>query len=320
MDLDVLARAVDLWNGREPFALATVVWRRAPSSGHLGSKAVIRSDGTIEGWLGGACAQPTVVREALAAMGDGKARLVLLGQPDELHERPDDGIVKVPMACESDGAMEIYLEPVFPRPQVVVIGRSPAVFSLARLATDLDWDVTVVDQGGHPDDHPRPELVRTALELSDLGIGPGSAVVVATQGTYDDAALEAALSSDAGYIGLVASEKRTSATFERLRERGVTEEQLARVTAPAGLDLGPIDNSSIAVAVLAELVAWQVGGNRNAVVPPPTRHEVLDPVCGMVVVIEGANHHTTHDGVDYWFCSAGCLAAFEKDPAAFIGT
>ncbi len=118
MELDVLARAVALRERREPFAMATVVWRRSPSSGHLGSKAVILSDGSMQGWLGGACAQPTVVQQALAAMSDGRSRLLLLGQPDDLGVRPDDGILKVPMACESEGAMEIYLEPVLPAPQV----------------------------------------------------------------------------------------------------------------------------------------------------------------------------------------------------------
>ena len=122
----------------------------------LGSKAIIHADGTINGWLGGACAQPTVRREALAALGDGRPRLVFLGQPDDLHGQPDDGIVKVPMACESEGALEIYLEPVLPVPQVVVIGRSPAVFTLTRLAIDLGWEVAVVDDGGEPGRPPPP--------------------------------------------------------------------------------------------------------------------------------------------------------------------
>ncbi len=173
MELDVLARAVALRERRELFALATVVWRRSPSSGHLGSKALILSDGTMQGWLGGACAQPTVVHEALAAMSDGRSRLLLLGQPDDLGVRPDDGILKVPMACESEGAMEIYLEPVLPAPQVVIIGRSPAVFTLAELATALDWDVAVIDDGGDPADHPHPDAVRTRLDLDRPGRGAG---------------------------------------------------------------------------------------------------------------------------------------------------
>ncbi len=321
MDADVLARAVELAARREPFALATVVWRRAPSSGHVGSKAIIRSDGSIDGWLGGACAQPTVRREAVAAIGDGQARLLFLGQPDDLDRQPGEGIVKVPMACESEGALEIYLEPILPAPQVVVIGRSPAVFALSRLAVDLDWSVTVIDQGGRPDDHPHPDLVRTTLDLSGLGIDAGSAVVVATQGAYDDLALEAALATDAGYVGLVAAEKRATATLALLRDRGVAETELARVHAPAGLDLGPVANADIAVAVLAELVARRATGELvTTPTAPAERLEAVDPVCGMTVLVEESSYHLDHDGVGYWFCAPGCLAAFERDPSAFLTT
>jgi xanthine dehydrogenase accessory factor len=318
MDADVLAHAVDLWDRREAFALATVVWRRAPSSGHLGSKAVIRRDGSIEGWLGGACAQPTVVHEALAALRDGQPRLLLLGQPDDLHDRPDDGILKVPMACESEGALEIYLEPVLPPPRVVVVGRSPAVFALARLAADLDWDVTVIDEGGDPADHPRPELVRTTLDLADLELGPGSAIVVATQGAYDDIALDAALATSAGYVGLVAAGKRASVTLEVLRSRGVGEEQLDRVVAPAGLDLGRVDNAEIAVAVLAELVARRAAGTWGGAGAASAAREAIDPVCGMIVLADRSNYRARHEGTEYQFCSASCLTRFEQDPAAFV--
>jgi xanthine dehydrogenase accessory factor len=314
MELDVLARAVAMRERREPFALATVVWRRSPSSGHLGSKALILSDGSMQGWLGGACAQPTVIHEALAAMSDGRSRLLLLGQPDDMGVRPDDGILKVPMACESEGALEIYLEPVLPAPQVVIIGRSPAVFTLAQLATALEWDVAVIDDGGDPADHPHPDAVRTRMDLTGLGVGPATAIVVATQGHYDDLALEAALRTDAGYVGLIAAGKRASATLELLRQRGVADDQLARVTAPAGLDLGRVDNAEIAVAVLAELVARRTAGTwsgrRTEAAPAVSR----DPVCGMTVDPESSRYRATRAGVDYWFCSPGCLADFERDP------
>ncbi|HEY6426644.1 MAG TPA: XdhC family protein [Acidimicrobiales bacterium] len=317
MDVGVLADAVDLAGAREPFALATVVWRRAPSSGHLGSKAVIRPDGTVQGWLGGACAQPTVVRQAQQAMADGQPRLLFLGRPDELDQRSDDGLITVPMACESEGALEVYLEPILPCPQVVTIGRSPAVFALASLARALDWDVAVVDDGGSAAVHPYPDLVRTSLDLSGLGIGTASAVVVATQGHYDDLALEAALATDAGYIGLVAAEKRATATLELLRARDIADEQLCRVTAPAGLDLGPVDNAEIAVAVLAELVARRAAGQLTGAPAAPEGCDALDPVCGMTVAVDDAKYHLQHEGAHYYFCAPGCLAAFRADPAAF---
>lgn len=313
----MLAEAVELTRARVPFALATVVWRRGPSSGHIGSKAVILGDGTVRGWLGGACAEPTVVKQGLASLDDGQARRLFLGSPDELPAHEIDDTLTIPMACESEGALEIYLEPFLPAPQVVVIGRSPAVHALTVQARSLGWDVAVIDDGGDPDEHPIPELVRTSLDLSGLGIGPSTAIVVATQGHYDDFALRAALDTDAGYLGVIAAEKRTSSLLELLRGQGVDDAQLARVHAPAGLDLGPVDNAEIAVAVLADLVARRAAGQlRGAAATAP--REAVDPVCGMTVFVEQAKHHTVHDGTDYWFCGAGCLHSFERDPAAHL--
>jgi xanthine dehydrogenase accessory factor len=190
------------------------------------------------------------------------------------------------------------------------------VHALTVQARAIGWDVAVIDDGGAPDEHPAPEVVRTTLDLSGLGIGPASAIVVATQGHYDDLALRAALDTDAGYVGLIAAEKRASSLLELLREQGVNEERLARVHAPAGLDLGPLDNAEIAVAVLADLVARRAAGQlRGATADAP--REAVDPVCGMTVFVDMAKHHTVRDGTDHWFCSAGCLHAFEADPAAF---
>jgi len=320
MDVGHLAYAAALAAEGQPFTLATVVWRRGPSSGQVGSKAVIRADGSVHGWLGGACAEPTVVREAQEAMADGCPRLLFLGRPDELDRRSQHGMVTVPMACESEGAMEVYLEPVLPRPQVVVIGRSPAVFTLTSLAVTLGWDVVVVDDGGVPGNHPHPERVRTTLELSALGIGGSTAVVVATQGHYDDLALEAALETDAGYIGLVASTKRAAATVELLRARGTAEDQLYRIVAPAGLDLGRVENAEIGVAVLADLVARRAAGRLVSSAVAPPLQGATDPVCGMTVVGDRPRYSGRYDGNDVHFCSPQCKAAFEADPGAYAHT
>jgi xanthine dehydrogenase accessory factor len=312
VDTEALAEAVELTRARVPFALATVVWRRAPSSGHTGSKAVVLADGTVRGWLGGACAEPTVIREALASLADGVARRLFLGAPDELAAHEIDDTLTIPMACESEGAMEIYLEPFLPVPQVVVIGRSPAVHALTVQARAIGWDVSVIDDGGTADEHPTPELVRTTLDFEGLGIGPSTAIVVATQGHYDDLALRVALDTDAGYVGVVAAEKRASALLELLRDQGIDDAQLARVDAPAGLDLGPVDNAEIAVAVLADLVARHASGQLCAAAPTTLR-EAVDPVCGMTVFANTAKYHAVHDGTDYWFCAASCLRAFKSN-------
>ena len=339
MTLSVLQEAVALAESRVPFVLATVVWRRGPSSGQQGSKAVILADGTVRGWLGGACAEPTVVVQAREALLDGEPRLLLLGDVESPSGDSADvadtgaggvcgsadrdsgagGTYSVPMACENDGGLEVYLEPVPPRPQLVVIGRSPAVAALALMGRALEWDVAVIDDGGSPDEHPVPELVRTTLDLSGLGVGVGSAIVVATQGHYDDLALQAALATDAAYIGLVAATKRSDAVAENLRGRGVPDEDLARIQAPAGLDLGRLANRELAVAIMADLVARRASGelSRWGAVPeaPAT---TVDPVCNMTVLVAGAKYQSTHEGVDFWFCASGCKKAFDADPAMFL--
>ena len=134
MDPGVLAAAAEYTRARRPFVLATVVWRRAPSSGRTGAKAIVLPDGSVQCWLGGACAEPTVVREALAALGDGQPRLPFLGPSDELGSSDRIGTRSVPMACDNEGALEVYVEPFVPGPQLVVVGRSPAVHALTLQA------------------------------------------------------------------------------------------------------------------------------------------------------------------------------------------
>ncbi len=302
--------------------VATVVWRRAPSSGKVGSRAVITADGRITGWLGGACAEPAVISESKRALEEGTPRLMFLGPPEELAGHQRDGVVAVPIACQSEGALEVYVEPVFPKPQVVVVGRSPAVDALAGMAVALGWRAAVVDDGGSVGDHPDVEDVFTALDMGAAGVDEGSFVVVATQGHYDEDAVQRALETPARYVGLVASRKRAAALIGYLRDRGVPEDQLARVHAPAGLDLGHVAPEEIAVAIIAELVQLKAAGDlgpRLEMAPASEMHEALDPVCGMTVQVANARHVATHESRTYYFCSAGCQQRFESDPRSFIG-
>jgi len=303
---------------RTPFVLATVVWRRGPSSGREGAKAVITADGAIRGWLGGACAEPTVVSQALEALVDGRPRLLQLGPPEDFGRRSGDNAVSVAMACESEGAMEVYLEPELPAPQLVVIGRSPAATALVHMGGALGWRATLVDDGGRGDDHPDLSNLLTTLDLTALAIGERDFVVVATQGHYDDKALQAALATDAGYLGLVASRKRAGSVMEFLRDAGVSDEALARVHAPAGLDLGSLANHEIAVAVLAEMVALRAAGGLATGVSVVALEEAIDPVCEMIVAVATARWSSEHEGTAYYFCAPGCRKAFEANPTQFV--
>jgi xanthine dehydrogenase accessory factor len=318
MKADVLALAHELSQQGEPFVLATVVWRRAPSSGKEGSTALVTPDRRVRGWLGGACAEPTVIREALKALEEGTPRLLFLGPPEELAARGREGVVTVPIACQSEGALEVYVEPVLPQPQLVAIGRSPAAKALAALAAGLGWRSLAIDEGGEPGEHPGAGRVVTTLDLSD--VDERSFVVVATQGHYDEDALEQALATPAAYVGLVASRKRADSVLGYLRDRGVADDALARVHAPAGLDLGHVGTDEIAIAILAEIVQLKAAGALEQAAPAevPVRHEAIDPVCGMTVDVADARYRTVHDGQTYYFCSAGCLESFEADPAKYL--
>ncbi len=150
MKPEILALADRLAQAGEPFALATVVWARAPSSGKPGATALITADRKVIGWIGGACAEPTVIREALRTLEDGTPRLLFLGTADELAEHQRDGVVTVPIACQSEGALEVYVEPVLPSPHLIVIGRSPAAETLAALALQLGWRSSVYDADASP--------------------------------------------------------------------------------------------------------------------------------------------------------------------------
>src|SRR5579863_9025484 len=137
--LGVLSRIGELTRSGQPFALATVVWRQGPSSSKQGSRAIITADGQLDGWIGGACAEPAVIREAKQVIADGTARLLLLGDPGQFGSVVPEGMTVVPISCQSEGALEVYIEAVLPMPHLVIVGGSPMTRTLAQLARALDW-------------------------------------------------------------------------------------------------------------------------------------------------------------------------------------
>ncbi len=247
--LGVLERIGELARSGQAFALATVVWRQGPSSSKQGSRAIITSDGQLHGWIGGACAEPVVIREARQVMADGNARLLLLGSPDQFGTAIPEGMTVVPISCQSEGALEVYIEPVLPVPHLVIVGNSPMAHTLAQLARSLDWLTDLVS----------PQEF-TAGSAGQQWADARSMVIVATQGHGDEDMIEQAAAMRPAYLGLVASRRRAEAVLGYLAERGVPRDELDRVHAPAGLDLGRTTHEEMAVAILAELVQLRASG------------------------------------------------------------
>ena len=322
MIIDLLQRAAELSRTGQPFALATVVRAERPTSAKPGAKAIVTADGALTGWVGGSCAQPTVVREALKALQDGKPRLVRLCPPEKLGAAPQEGVVEVALTCVSGGTLEVYIEPHLPRPHLVVVGHLPIAEALSRLGSALDYEVTVMGLDVTPDRFPGADRVLDRLDFSSLKLNPQAYVVVATHGNYDEDALEGALRSDAAYVALVASRARGEAIQHVLRESGLSDGALARLKVPAGLDLGAVTPEEIALSILAEIVQLRRHPSVNSPDPrfPPVVQplEATDPVCGMLVDIATARYTSHHGGQVYYFCSAGCQRSFEKQPEKVV--
>ena len=286
---EVLVEAGRLAADGKPYALATVVRVVRPASTRRGDRALVTPDGTLAGWVGGACSEPIVVREALRALADGEPRLIHIGPAGSGAGAPDD-VVVAESRCASEGVVEVLIEPELPGPLLAVLGEGVAGRTLSQLARIVGWRVAdQLDPAQRPD-----------------------AVVVATMGHGDEDALASALKAEVGYVGLVASARRAAVVLDALRAQGVTDDDLARVRSPAGRDLGPSTQEEIAVAILAELVDWRHGlAGDPAGLATAAPAEAVDPVCGMTVAVAGAPT-AVRDGVTWYFCSVGCRDHFER--------
>ena len=338
MNRSIFSRAADLEEAGRPFVVATVVAVARPTSARPGASGIVHPDGTIEGWVGGSCAQPVVVRESLHALADGQPRLLRLSKDAPAEGRRADGIVELVMTCHSGGTLEIYVEPHLPAPLLWIAGTTPIAGALANLGSASGWRVTVFDPDAAQDAFPGAERVSQETVLGRVDPDASPYLVVATQGVWDEEALAAGLRRNASYVGLVASPTRANVVRQWLTEEtALAPERLAALRAPAGLDLGAETAEEIALSILAELVqvrrgraefvaapgpATLAGLPEGAVVTPlrPVVDDIVtvDAVCGMTVDRATARHLAEHEGVVYAFCSIGCRTRFIKDPPSYL--
>jgi xanthine dehydrogenase accessory factor len=332
----LFARATELEEAGRPFAVATVVAVKRPTSARPGASGIVHPDGSIEGWVGGSCAQPVVVREALRSIADGQPRLLRLSRDAPGEGRRADGVIELVMTCHSGGTLEIYVEPHIPAAQLWVIGTTPIAGALARLGSVAGWRVTVIDPIAEADAFPGADRVHASADIRGLDPDASPYVVVASQGIWDEEAVGLALSRDVAYVGLIASPTRAGVVRDWLREETtIGADRIAALRAPAGLDLGAETAEEVALSILAELVqvrrgraefvaspgpATVVAGIPASVTLEPVVDDIvlLDPVCGMTVERATARHLAEHDGVIYAFCSIGCRTRFIKEPATYL--
>jgi xanthine dehydrogenase accessory factor len=329
MDADIYAKASQLRAGGTPFVLATVVASYTPQSVRPGAKAIVHADGTLDGWVGGGCVRPVILQEAAEALADGRPRLVRMNAGNATAPARHGDVREYPMTCQGEGGVEVYLEPVLATPRLVVLGNTPVAQSLARLGLELGFETIVASTGGSAGLFPPGARVAPEASAALAGADTATAVVVATMGAGDEEALAAAARSEAGYVGLVASRKKARQLLEFVRATGVPIERLARVKYPAGLDLGGMTASEIAVSIAAEIVqrryAARPGEQAVATGESPLAAETarrpralavaplpLDPVCGMPVDPATATHTLAIGEETIYFCCPHCKARYER--------
>jgi xanthine dehydrogenase accessory factor len=279
-------RVEELLAHREPFVHATVVRAVRPTSVRPGDAAVVLADGTIEGFVGGVCAEQSVRLHALRVLETQEALLLRI-VPGDAGEPATEGAVTVANPCLSGGAMEIFLEPQVPAPRVAVVGATPIAEALARLGRELD------------------------LEIGDAVAEGDLAVVVAAHGRDELDALRAALAAHVPYVGLVASPRRGAAVVEELGAPA------GAIETPAGLDIGARTPAEIAVSILARIIQTRRSGTYEPpLVAPKTDSPpafAVDPICGMTVMAEPGTPHVEHEGETVYFCCEGCKTKFQQE-------
>jgi xanthine dehydrogenase accessory factor len=310
------ARAAELRARRSPFVLAVVVRAERPTSAKPGDRAIVLPDGTIEGFVGGSCAESTVRVQSLRQLEAGASTLLRI-TPGGGRSSEAPGLVVVDNECLSGGTIEVFLEAVMPPPLLQVYGDTPIARALVAVGTAAGYEVRLVRPGGAgfsmPTDSPGIGSRHSPVAADALG------VVVASHGHGEEEVLAAAVGAGIPYVALVASPKRGPAV---VADAGVPAD---RVKTPAGLDLGARTPGDVAVSILAEVAAARSARPAPAASPllrigvgvPAAPEIAVDPVCHMDVVVSPEALQLEHAGRTWYFCAPGCRTAFAADPARY---
>jgi xanthine dehydrogenase accessory factor len=327
MSAAITARMTELLTSRVPFVHVTVVRAEKPTSVRPGDDAIVLADGSIEGFVGGVCAEGSVRTAALAALTDGETVLLRV-LPDSDEQFPESaGAQVVTNPCLSGGALEMFLEPLLPAPVLAVVGDTPIAHAVRVLAGSLGFEV-----GSEPEVDAGPDATTDLSSLASAGPGiqDAVAVIISSLGRGEQRPIRAALDAGVGFIGLVASQRRGRAVLSELR---LTDEERSRIRTPVGLWIGAKTAEEIALSIMAEVIkairlegltaplrsastgSMAIDSTDSPTSPPALPATAVDPICGMTVTPGPDTPHLHLDGVDHWFCCAGCRDRFAAGAA-----
>ena len=324
MHSNFLQTANSLNQNNQAYATAIIVRRKIPSSGKPGDKAIITSDGQIHGWIGGGCTRGIVLKEALLSIQDRKPRMVHISPSALESDGPQTKLYT--MTCQSGGEVEVYIEPVLPKPQILIFGTSHIAMALARIAKTMEYQVEVVMSNTDANVFPEADQILALDEFSaENEQRSNQYVVVCTQGERDAEALKQALALESNYLSFVASRRKANAIYKELRDMGATFDQLKTIKTPAGIDIGAKTPHEVAISILAQIIqdfraepASEGTAEERVAQTMQNGDYYINPVCQVPVLKSAAKHVLEHQGEKVYFCCDGCKVSFEQAPEKYI--
>jgi xanthine dehydrogenase accessory factor len=337
---DLLELSRELTRQNQPHAWITVISVTSPSSSYVGAQAIVRSDGELSGWIGGGCVQSAARAAALRSIASAIPQRLRLSNTKD----PSEAIDVRPMACASNGEVELFIQPAAVAPRLRIYGNTPIVRIAAWLAREADFDpltdqeaadVEALANSGKP--APAPANVPSPLHepTPATTVERETYALIATQGDGDEAALEAALRSCARAVLVIASKRKAERLRTAMKLRGISPDRIDAMHAPAGPDIGAVTPNEIALAAVAGLVALRRGHAPSSTQQARLAHTkhtrpaqasvetqpvtgYVNPVCGAVVDPARALSSLTMSGQTHYFCCQGCRTEFERDPEKYL--
>ena len=317
------------------FAIAQVIGREAPSSSKVTDKAIILESGELIGWIGGGCVRGIVIKEALDVIRTKRYRRVRISPEGGLSS--SNNIKNYIMSCQSGGTVEVMIEPVFPLPELIVVGKSNIARKLAAIATTADFKVTAMAKDADKYMFPLASVVKDNVSFTDIKNFTNTYIVIATQGEDDEENVEKALSTAAKYVGYVCSSKKSDLLKQYLTSKEVSPKRIDALKSPVGFDINAKLAGEVAISILAEIVddfrnekpdTSDCCGSKMEQKEEPLQDEIvnekfteeyyINPVCGVPVSKKSPKHIVSYKGENVYFCCDGCKVSFEKNPTQYI--